>query len=141
MACPPVVGTAALKASSTRPALTLLEGGASRVTARRTSSGALTQRQMLAISALCVALVCVLGLFSLISDGLSRAAVESAIASAPVETITVHDGDTLWGIAQDRCPEGVSASELVTWISQNNELSSGLIYSGQRLVVPVASLE
>lgn len=139
MACLSVDGTSALAAAHGRPALTLIEGGAGRAPKARAQQGGLTRAQTLAVSALCVAVVCALGLLALVTDALSGAAALSSIESVATERVVVQEGDTLWGIAQGRCPEGVSTSELVSWISAENGIGSGALLPGQALVVPVAS--
>ena len=142
MAYPPFDGTAALEAPLARPSLTLLEGGASArpASGRRSAEGELTRRQTLVICLLGLAIVGLLCVASLVSDALSDAAAASAMASVPTETVVVQEGGTLWGIAQGRCPEGVSTEELVRWISENNGLTTAALTPGQVLSVPAPSL-
>lgn len=140
MAYLPVDGTAALAAPRVRPALTLLDGGAAaRPCASPAATGELSRRQTVAVCLFGVALIGLLALASLVGDGLSRAAAASSIEAMPTESVVVQEGATLWGIAQGRCPEGVSTSELVSWISKENGLGSEALVAGQVIRVPVAS--
>ncbi|MBM6775284.1 LysM peptidoglycan-binding domain-containing protein [Olsenella profusa] len=135
-------GTAALSARSRRPRLVLIEGG-------RTAEGAsdvarrpqeLSLRQSALFVACGVALVCALALASVVSDALRAQGGAASLSALPTETVVVQEGDSLWGIAEGRIPQGVSTAELVSWIQERNGLTGGLVTPGQRLQVPVASL-
>lgn len=52
-------------------------------------------------------------------------------------TITVQDGDTLWGYAEQYAPEGMSAQEYVTELRAQNQLPTGRVTAGQQIELPV----
>lgn len=127
-----------------RPRFVLLEGGlANKPSASRAEQApvpaTLNLRQK-AAAALFAILVASLLAFALEATASGAAAArEEAFASMPVETVTVHDGDTLWQIASERVPDGVDARDVVAWIEERNGLDGGLVFAGQELVVPVAA--
>ena len=132
-------GSAAVAHERPGRSLTLLEGGRGRHDAKPTPArGSLTARQLVGVIAVACCFVCALVATSLASDALRAGTVADALAAAPVETVLVRPGDTLWGLAEDRRPAGVSAAELVDWAIQRNDLSSGALVAGQRLVLPLA---
>ncbi|QED47639.1 cell division suppressor protein YneA [Cytobacillus dafuensis] len=52
--------------------------------------------------------------------------------------ITVNEGDSLWQIAEDFSDEHtLTVKEFVVWVEQNNGISSGRIFPGDELVIPV----
>jgi len=57
-------------------------------------------------------------------------------ASSAYETVAVHDGETLWGIASSRYPDADPRVK-VAQIEQLNGLSGPVIEAGQQLKVPV----
>lgn len=61
------------------------------------------------------------------------------ICAWPTEVVHVSEGDTIWGIASDHHIDGVSTSELVQWLREQNNLSTACLLPGQALVVPSAS--
>lgn len=64
--------------------------------------------------------------------------VPSALAggeSSPA-TVTVAEGDTLWGYAAEHAPEGMSTSSYVTAIRAENHLPTGRLTVGQEIVLP-----
>lgn len=73
------------------------------------------------------------------SDASASAAREAAFASIETEVVRVHEGDTLWTIAESRAQEGCSTSDLVEWIEDANDLDGALLVSGQELIVPSAN--
>lgn len=56
-----------------------------------------------------------------------------------VETVTVCPGDTVWSIAREYKPDGMSINEFVYEISANNGIKDGNIVCGQTLYIPVES--
>ena len=56
-----------------------------------------------------------------------------------VESVTVCPGDTVWSIAKEYKPDGVSLNEFVYEISANNGIKDGNIFCGQTLYIPVES--
>lgn len=51
-------------------------------------------------------------------------------------TVIVGTGQTLWGLAADAAHDGRTGA-MVTTLERMNHLDSGMVYAGQRLVVPV----
>lgn len=47
----------------------------------------------------------------------------------------VRRGDTLWGIAQEHCPDGVDYREWIDKVCEVNDLSDGWIYEGQDITI------
>lgn len=52
-------------------------------------------------------------------------------------TVTVQEGDTLWGYAEDYAPEGMSAHEFVVEARALNQLPTGRVAAGQELELPM----
>lgn len=134
-------GTAALAAHAGRPRLVLIEGGVERsaVPAPRRSAlraQVLSRGQSILLAVSGMALVAVIALASLAADGLRGHAIVDTLSATPTETVVVQEGDSLWSIAEGRCPAGVGTADLVSWIEAENGLGGGLLTPGQRLVVP-----
>jgi hypothetical protein len=71
----------------------------------------------------------------------TRAAGQAAEAPAApshvgLPWVTVHDGDTLWTIADEVAPGGGDPGAVVTEIKRLNGLPDSLIRPGTRLYVP-----
>lgn len=47
----------------------------------------------------------------------------------------VRSGDTLWGIAQEHCPDGVDYREWIDKVREINDLNDGWIYEGQDITI------
>ena len=136
----PCVGSSALAPSA--PSLVLIEGGApvraarpARRSARR--PGGLDARQTLVALVAGGLLVLAVCIASAATDALAQMRVASALDGAAVETVVVRPGDSLWGIAEGREPEGVGTADVVSWIEETNSLTGACLEAGQRLVVPV----
>jgi hypothetical protein len=65
----------------------------------------------------------------------SSAAAGVVSAHSGLATITVRSGETLWAIATRVAPNA-DPRETITAIEQVNNLRTGYVYAGQRLVVP-----
>ena len=128
---------------------TLLEGGASVAQDIATSTEFLNKRssasycplsrKQLFVAALAlVAIVC----FLVSTYNLRAAAIENEVLDklqyAPVETIMVQPGDSLWKIAEDHNVSGVSTTDMVRYVQKINHISSDSLVSGQLLKIPVA---
>jgi hypothetical protein len=111
-------------ARSTRPRLTLLEGGAAAAPAdaglRLTRRGRLV---LLVVAALAVAAV--LALTDIVGAG----------AAQPERTVTVLPGQTLSEVAAAELPE-LSISEGIVALQLANSLNTAQVSAGQELVVP-----
>lgn len=64
--------------------------------------------------------------------GASSVATDQA---AETETIVIGGGETLWGVADEVAGDG-STSDMVAQIRELNDLDSGLVLAGQKLIVP-----
>lgn len=47
----------------------------------------------------------------------------------------VESGDTLWGIAEDYCPNTMDIRSYISMVKERNGIEESAIYPGQRLVV------
>ncbi len=52
-------------------------------------------------------------------------------------TVTVHAGDTLWGIAAAHTAPSVSMQEMIDEISQVNHLHASTLQPGEHLRIPI----
>jgi hypothetical protein len=86
------------------------------------------------VAALLVSMLLIGG--SVISDYLSRSASNKLVADVATTHVVVHEGDSLWALAQQHPLDGLSTRDVVNWIKDENSLSSSLIMTGQQLVVP-----
>lgn len=58
-------------------------------------------------------------------------------AEGDAVTVTVEDGDTLWGYAEEYAPEGMTPHEFVVEARALNQLPTGRVSVGQELELPV----
>ena len=87
--------------------------------------------------ALSIALaICVV---SVMSSNLIESRIRDSVSYVPSGEYFVVSGDSLWSIAESHPIQGHSASEVVTWIMERNNLENGLIVAGQCLAVPSQS--
>ena len=63
----------------------------------------------------------------------------TSVMDSASQTITVHNNDTLWSIAESNPIEGVSTEQQVSWIREKNNLDSSLLRTGQTLEIPSVS--
>ena len=129
-------GTAALAARPARR-LTLVEGGLGRrhgAPVRR--AGELDARQLGLTLVAGVAVVAAIVLGSILSDLVISSSRARALEGVATTTVTVSEGDSLWGIAAERPVEGVETADLVRWIADANFLDDASLRPGQSLVVP-----
>ncbi|MGN0505432.1 MAG: LysM peptidoglycan-binding domain-containing protein [Lachnospiraceae bacterium] len=52
------------------------------------------------------------------------------------ETLTVHTGDTLWGIAEIHCPDTMDKRRYIRAVCDKNRIGAD-IYPGMEILVPV----
>lgn len=129
-------GTAALAARPARR-LTLVEGGLGRrhgAPVRR--AGELDARQLGLALVAGVAVVAAIVLGSILSDLVISSSRARALEGVATTTVTVSEGDSLWGIAAERPVDGVETADLVRWIADANSLDDASLRPGQSLVVP-----
>lgn len=129
-------GTAAL--APEYPSLTLIQGGKSKVAA--SSRAAEAKRNVFSVKDIAVLVMIALMACALCvaRDRFISANISSALENAQTTVVTVHDGDTLWGLAQNYSVSGVSTKDLVEWIESENNLDGASIRAGQALVVPAS---
>ncbi len=65
----------------------------------------------------------------------ARAAGDSAEPQGPRPTVVVHEGDTLWNIAERHAP-GVDRRAVIAEIRRLNDLDDATVEIGQQLVLP-----
>lgn len=63
--------------------------------------------------------------------------INTQLDDASKTEVVVRAGDTLWAIARTHGPRGHDIREIVDWIRELNGLTSGSIYVGQVLMVPI----
>lgn len=51
--------------------------------------------------------------------------------------VTVHQGDTLWSIAERYCLKNCDIRDYISVIRKHNSLKSAIIYPGQVIEIPV----
>ncbi len=56
------------------------------------------------------------------------------------EALTVHTGDTLWGIASERCPANMDKRDYIRTVQKKNRVGAD-IYPGDELLVPTYGKE
>ncbi|NMM92940.1 peptidoglycan-binding protein LysM [Bifidobacterium sp. DSM 109957] len=61
---------------------------------------------------------------------------QSNVRSVPMVSYTVRPGDTLWSYASAITPAGEDVSDTVAELIEINNLESGVLEAGQRIVVP-----
>ena len=127
-------GTSAL--APEYPALTLIQGGKSAsiastqaVEAKR-ATFSIKGLAALVLVALIACALCV------VRERCISAGISSALDGVDTTVITVHDGDTLWALAQDYSVAGIATKDIVKWIETENSLDNANIWPGQELVVP-----
>lgn len=66
------------------------------------------------------------------------AAEAGSTATTEYVTVTVHEGDTLWGIASQYAPEGTDVRDYILMVEDLNDLQNGVVQRGQSLHLPVS---
>ena len=99
--------------------------------ARQPSSVRLTRRGRVVVFVFSLFLAFAVGI--LIAAG--SVATQEPGMPEPTRVITVGTGDTLWGISTELAGDG-DTREMMRRIESLNALDSGMLSSGQRLVVP-----
>lgn len=114
--------------------LLVIEGGQARGL-RTNHEEAHRAGKQLNLSSVCIIASLAIGL--LLALVMPAFAEMSAIQSTDFETIRIHKGDTMWGIAQEHGIEGVSTQDVMALIEQHNGLGGRVLQPGQELDVPV----
>jgi hypothetical protein len=85
-------------------------------------------------------LILTAGLVTLAVFGIGWLTSSGSTSSVPVPSattvVTIHSGETLWGVATDEAPSS-APQDVVDRILQLNDISDATLYPGERLVVPV----
>ncbi len=127
-------GTSAL--APEYPAFTLIQGGKSTtvkpIRAVETKRAAFSIKGLVAL-VLVALIACAL---CVVRERCISAGVYGVLDGAETTVVTVHDGDTLWGLAQNYSVSGISTKDVVEWIESENGLDSANIQPGQELIVP-----
>lgn len=71
-----------------------------------------------------------------ISDATISRKTQLALSQARCETVVVHPGDTLWGLAQSHGTGSCDTREVVRYIREINGLDSACLEAGMELRVP-----
>ena len=132
----PTIGSSAIEARSN--GFTIIEG------VNSSCSGHLDEPvqerlsfcQALTASIVMCIIICTLGFTLSASNYASERSYQSMFEGLPHTRVIVHEGDTLWDIAEAHAPEGVDTALVVRWITQENNLTTACIYAGQILTVP-----
>ncbi|MBQ6651273.1 MAG: LysM peptidoglycan-binding domain-containing protein, partial [Atopobiaceae bacterium] len=73
---------------------------------------------------------------SIIRDYALVDARNEAFANVTLEEVVVMPGDSLWQLAESHPVAGVSTADVVSYISESNDLPSANLQVGQHLLVP-----
>ncbi|OFK24667.1 LysM peptidoglycan-binding domain-containing protein [Olsenella sp. HMSC062G07] len=120
-----------------RPLFTLITGGRSCADVpamRRLRHARVPLRLTAAGVVLALAALVAVGL--LLSGAQRRAA--ALLEAAPTQVVVVHQGDSVWDIAQRSRLDGVSTQDVASWIGVQNDLDGARVRPGDRLVVPAS---
>lgn len=141
----PTNGSQALEAVPVRH-LVLIEGGAGSPSPQspRTYHEQATSRAHRVVTtaqgilAFCVALAVIAAILSasIIRDYALVDARNEAFANVTLEEVVVMPGDSLWQLAESHPVAGVSTADVVSYISESNDLPSANLQVGQHLLVP-----
>jgi len=77
---------------------------------------------------------------ALVAVALNGGGATATTGAAPVTTLTVEAGETLWGIAAELAPDRPTADVVAELIAMNG-LSTGSLEAGQPIVVPAHFLD
>ncbi|MGI6229564.1 MAG: LysM peptidoglycan-binding domain-containing protein [Tractidigestivibacter sp.] len=136
-------GNAALKPTTYR-SLTLIQGyknapaPAPQRPQRPRQNAKQEKRFVVAALLMAAALSLVLVVASAISDAAISAQSQQALSQISTCSVIVQPGDSLWSIAESHPVDGLSTSQVVTWISQKNSLDNSSLQPGQTISVPQA---
>ncbi len=126
-------GTAAVKIDV--PHLVLLEGGAAHSAAASGRKASAKPLGLLGVL-VCVAVASCIAIGAAYVQDRNSSAIFQALSQAPVSEHVIHDGETIWQIAEHCDVPGVPTKDLVDWIIKENDLGGGLVSVGQRIAVP-----
>ena len=93
-------------------------------------------RLVVTLGVVLLALAALVGVAALLlGPAATPAAASGSTSHAALTTITVRSGETLWSIATRVAPNS-DPRETVTALREVNNLNTGYVYAGQRLIVP-----
>lgn len=97
-----------------------------------------TQQMRISVQAMVLVLIACVLLFNatFLIKTYVAANASTKFSNIATEQIVIHTGDNLWDIAKDHSVEGSSISETIDYIYQINNLQSGKLMPGQKLMVP-----
>ena len=85
-------------------------------------------RKFISAVALALVFLCLLGIPFKAVKGLNETFTREYI---------VRDGDTLWALAEDICPNGTRLPKVIYEIKKLNQMESSAIYAGKSLLLPI----
>lgn len=106
------------------------------VRSNRVNERAVQERMSVRMVAALWAVVITLILAWVISDVVCAKAYAKAFDGVPTTQVFVASGDCLWSIAEEHPVEGRSTRDVMTWIKEQNGLTSATLFVGQSLIVP-----
>ena len=95
-------------------------------------------RDVALVKVFSIALALVMACTWLAVDMHTKQSVDNALASVSYETIVVHQGDSLWSIAQKHPVPGCTTDQLVHHIRAYNGIEDACLSCGMRINVPTA---
>ncbi|KXB62543.1 LysM peptidoglycan-binding domain-containing protein [Olsenella sp. DNF00959] len=131
-------GSLALKPQANgRPRLVVHEGGRGvDERGRGTTGHGLPLMASVSFFAVAVAVGMLLFVGGVLVQERRQAAFESTFADVSPASVTVQEGDSVWGIASRIDVDGADTAAVSRWIDAHNDLGAGPLQPGQSLVVP-----
>lgn len=104
----------------------------------RAGKSALAVHNTAMVKVFSIVLALVMACTWLAVDMHTKQSVDNALASVSYETIVVHQGDSLWSIAQKHPVPGCTTDQLVHHIRAYNGIEDACLSCGMRINVPTA---
>lgn len=129
---------------ATAPKLRVIDGGRSHQArqadpfanvSRDRSCKASFKQQLVVFASMVVVTLSLMG--AIWAVDILSAAPKAVAQGFATTSIAVHDGDTLWGIAEEHGVSGMSTQDVIGWIKDVNGIGASAITAGQQLVVPL----
>ena len=102
------------------------------------NKSAIAMRDVALVKVFSIALALVMACTWLVVDMHTKQSVDNALASVSYETVVVHQGDSLWSIAQNHPVPGCTTDQLVHHIRDINGIEDACLSCGMRINVPAA---